>query len=86
VQDSGRPEFSSNKNNPLTEVRYALLTTYYLLLTTYYLLLTTYYLLLLTEVRYAAPKLIYSPRIEIPRIDLYGLTGLADDDDEPQRR
>jgi hypothetical protein len=56
VQDSGRPEFSSNKNNPLTEVRYA------------------------------APKLIYSPRIEIPRIDLYGLTGLADDDDEPQRR
>ena len=34
-----------------------------------------------SEVRYAAPKLIYIPRIEVPRIDLYGLTGLAEDDD-----
>ena len=51
MEDSGRPEFASNKNNPLTEVRYA------------------------------PPKLIYSPRIEVPRIDLYGLKGLDDDDE-----
>ena len=50
VEDSGRPEFASSKNQA-------------------------------SEVRYAAPPLIYSPRIEVPRIDLYGLTGLAEDDD-----
>lgn len=35
-----------------------------------------------SEVKYVASPPIYSPRIVVPRIDVYGLTGLFDDDDE----